>query len=117
MDFRFIIKVLLTAVLVAAISEIGKRSSIVGAIIASLPLTSLLAFIWLYIDKHENEPVALLSMDIFWMVIPSLAFFPLFSYLLRQQMSFALAMGISVGATAGIYYLFFMALRYFKVLG
>ncbi len=117
MDFRIIIKVFLTAILVVAISEIGKRSSIVGAILASLPLTSLLAFIWLYIDKHENEPVAQLSMDIFWMVIPSLAFFPLFSYLLRQQMSFPLAMGISGGATVAVYYLFFLALRYFDVLG
>lgn len=116
MEFRIIIKVILTAVLVVAISEIGKRSSIAGAILASLPLTSLLAFIWLYLDKHENEPVAQLSMDVFWMVIPSLAFFPLFSYLLRQQMSFALAMIISAGITCGVYYLFFLVLRNFDVL-
>ena len=111
MDFRFIVKVIVTALVVAGISEIAKRSSLFGALLASLPLTSLLAFIWLYLDRHENEPVAELSMDIFWMVIPSLAYFPIFSYLLRQDVSFYPSMGIAVIATAGIYYLFFLVLK------
>ena len=111
MDFRFIIKVVVTALVVTGISEIAKRSSLFGALLASLPLTSLLAFIWLYLDAHENEPVAKLSMDIFWMVIPSLAFFPIFSYLLRQDVSFYLSLGIAAIATAGIYYLFFLVLK------
>jgi hypothetical protein len=88
MYFRIILKVVITAVVVTGISEIAKRSNLFGALLASLPLTSLLAFIWLYIDNHEKEPVAKLSMDIFWMVIPSLAFFPVFSYLLRQTFHF-----------------------------
>ena len=111
MDFRFFVKVIVTALVVTGISEIAKRSSLLGALLASLPLTSLLAFIWLYLDKHENEPVAKLSMDIFWMVIPSLAFFPIFSYLLRQDVSFYLSMGIAAILTAGIYYLFFLLLK------
>ena len=111
MDFRFFVKVIVTALVVTGISEIAKRSSLLGALLASLPLTSLLAFIWLYLDKHENEPVAKLSMDIFWMVIPSLAFFPILSYLLRQEVSFFLSMGIAAIATAGIYYLFFFLLK------
>lgn len=117
MDFRIIIKVILTAAVVVAISEIGKRSSVFAALLASLPLTSLLAFVWLYLDKRENEPVAKLSMDIFWMVIPSLAFFPTFSYLLRQNISFALSMGIAVIITAAVYYGFFFVLKYFGVSG
>jgi len=111
MDFRFIIKIVVTALVVAGISEIAKRSSIVGALLASLPLTSLLAFIWLYLDEQQKEPVAKLSMDVFWMVIPSLAFFPIFSYLLRQDMSFYLSLGIAAIITAGIYYLFFFLLK------
>ena len=111
MDFRFVLKVIVTALVVAGISEIAKRSSLLGALLASLPLTSLLAFIWLYLDKHENEPVAKLSMDIFWMVIPSLAFFPIFSSLLRQDVSFYLSLGIAALTTAGIYYLFFLVLK------
>ena len=111
MDFRIIIKVVFTALIIVAISEIGKRSSVFAALLASLPLTSLLAFIWLYLDKHENEPVAKLSMDIFWMVIPSLVFFPIFSFLLRQNLSFYLSMGISAILTAAVYYFFFALLK------
>ncbi len=117
MDYRFIIKVLVTALVVAGISEIGKRSSVMAALLASLPLTSLLAFIWLYLDKKENEPVALLSMDIFWMVIPSLAFFPVFSYCLRQNWSFVISMVVSAGITVGVYFLFFFLLRRFGGMG
>ena len=111
MDFRFIIKVIVTALVVTGISEIAKRSSFLGALLASLPLTSLLAFMWLYLDTNEKQPVAKLSMDIFWMVIPSLAFFPIFSYLLRQDVSFYLSMGIAAVATAAVYYLFFLMLK------
>lgn len=116
MDFRFVIKILLTAVVVASVSEIGKRSSIMAALLASLPLTSLLAFIWLYLDKKENELVAQLSMDIFWMVIPSLAFFPIFSYCLRQNWSFVISMLVSAGVTVGVYFLFFFLMKRFGIL-
>lgn len=116
MDYRFILKVIITALVVAGVSEIGKRSSVMAALLASLPLTSLLAFIWLYLDKNENEPVAQLSMDIFWMVIPSLAFFPVFSYCLRQNWSFVISMVVSAGITVGVYFLFFFVMRKFGVI-
>lgn len=111
MDFRLILKVAITAVTIVAISEIGKRSSIIAALLAALPLTSVLAFIWLYIDNRDNDSVAKLSMDIFWLVIPSLAFFPLFSFLLRQQYSFVLSLLAAGGVTVGLYLLFFTLLR------
>ena len=104
MDFRIIIKVLVTAVVVVAVSEVGKRSSMVAAILVSLPLTSLLAFMWMNVDKASNESVADLSMSIFWLVIPSLAFFPVFAVLLRNNMQFWLAMLIAAAVTVAAYY-------------
>ncbi len=111
MDYRIILKVFVTAIVVVAISEIGKRSSLLGAFLASLPLSSLLAFVWLYIDEKQNEPVVRLSMSIFWMVIPSLAFFPLFPLLLRQNLPFYMSLAIASAITAGIYYAFFGVLK------
>lgn len=70
----FLLKILLTSILVAGISEAGKRFTTFGAILASLPLTSLLAFIWLYIDTKDVQKVAELSREIIWMVIPSFVF-------------------------------------------
>ena len=69
------IKVLLTAVLVVAISEAAKRSTLFGGILASLPLTSLLAFIWLYGETGDTGKIASLSVSIFWYVLPSLVLF------------------------------------------
>ena len=64
------LKVLLTAVLVVAISEAAKRSTLLGGILASLPLTSLLAFIWLYGETGDTGKIADLSVSIFWYVLP-----------------------------------------------
>ena len=66
------LKVLLTAVLVVAISEAAKRSTLLGGILASLPLTSLLAFIWVYGETGDTAKIANLSVSIFWYVLPSL---------------------------------------------
>ena len=52
------LKVLITAVLVVAISEAGKRSSAFGALLASLPLTSLLAFVWIYGETGDTAKIA-----------------------------------------------------------
>lgn len=113
--FRFVIKVLITALVVAGVSELGKRSGFVAALLASLPLTSLLAFIWLYLDTKDNVAVAGLSMDIFWLVIPSLLFFPVFSYLLRHEVQFMISLVVSAALTTGFYFLFFFLLKKTRV--
>lgn len=99
----YALKVLVSALLVVAISEIAKRSSGFAALVASLPLTSLLAFIWLHVDGATASDVAGLSSQIFWLVLPSLVLFLLFPVLLRQDLGFWLSLGLSSAATAGCY--------------
>ncbi len=89
----------LSAAALVAVSEIAKRSSVWAALVASLPLTSLLAFVWLYIDTKDTQKIAALSGDIFWLVIPSLALFPTLAGLLRSGMSFWLAMASACAVT------------------
>lgn len=81
-------KVLLTALIVVAISEIAKRSTALGAIIASLPLTSLLAFVWIYGESGDSGRVAHLSRSIFWYVLPSLSLFLVLPALLDRGWGF-----------------------------
>ena len=69
--------------MVVGISEIGKRFSFAAGILASLPLTSILAFIWLYQDTKNPAEIIDLSYVIFWMVIPSLFFFLSLPFLLK----------------------------------
>lgn len=103
MSTQFLLKVLISAVLVAAVSEVARRSSLLGALLASLPVTSLLAFIWLYRETGDVQKVAALSADILWLVIPSLLLFALLPVLLRQGWNFWLSLGTSCAATALAY--------------
>jgi hypothetical protein len=88
----FLLKTLVSALIIVTISEIAKRSTAFGALIASLPLTSLLSFIWIYIDGGDVKPIIKMSYEIFWLVIPSLVFFLIFPYLLSHNSNFWLAL-------------------------
>jgi hypothetical protein len=93
---QYVIKILLTTALVVAISEVSKRSSLLGGSLASLPLVSFLALIWLYIDTNDTGKVAALSSSIFWLVLPSLVFFlALPPLLLKLKMNFFLSFGLA----------------------
>ncbi len=100
--------------MVAIIAEIGRRSSFAAAILASLHVTTVLALLWLYYDTGDAARVADVSYKTFWLIIPSLIFFILLPYLIKQNIHIALAMMISALATAiG----FFAFVRILKIAG
>jgi uncharacterized membrane protein (GlpM family) len=82
---QFLIKLILSAGIIAAVSEISKRSSFLGGLLASLPLTSFLAMLWLYHDTKDAGKVAALSTSILWLVLPSLIFFVALPVLLKRM--------------------------------
>ncbi len=96
-------KTLVTALIVVAISELSRRYSLLAAFLASLPLTSLLAFIWIYVETKDVQKVAELSQSIVWLVIPSLTLFIVLPILLKMNMDFWLALAASAAATAAVY--------------
>jgi hypothetical protein len=104
----YAIKVLVSAVIIVLISEISKRSNLTASILASVPLLSFLAFIWIYFETKDVTKIADLSINIFWLVIPSLIFFIVFPVLLRKGMNFYLS--ISISATVMIFFYFLMVL-------
>ncbi len=102
--WQYALKIILSAVVLVAVSEIAKRSSFLGAALASLPLTSLLAFVWLYLDSGEVQRVSDLSQGIFWLVLPSLVLFIALPLLLRGGVGFWLSLAIACLATAVAYF-------------
>lgn len=110
----FLIKVILSAFLIASIAEAAKRSAFAAAVIASLPLTSIVAMIWLYADSGDELRIAELSRQIFWLVIPSLAFFPILSTFLEHGCNFWLALGFACLGTSLSYGLTLFLLRFFQ---
>ena len=91
-----IVKILISAILIALISEVSKRSTFFGAILASIPLVSVMAMIWLYFDTNDSLQVVQLSKSIFWLVIPSLVLFITFPFFIRLQLSFYTALSASL---------------------
>ena len=109
---RFLVKTLLSALVIAAVSEIGRRSTWLAAILAALPLTSILAMIWLYADTQNAEQVSRLSLGIFWAVLPSLLLFVVLPVLLRQGIRFPVALPLACFTTVVGYGIYFGLLRY-----
>jgi len=108
-------KLLITSLLIVAISEISKRSSFIGALLASLPLISVLAMVWLYIDTKDVTKVSELASSVFWLVLPSLVFFISLPLLLKRGLDFYLSMGLSMLLTAGCYFLLLKILLRFGI--
>ena len=72
---QYLIKIAVSVGLVVAVSEVSKRSTMFGALLASIPVVSVLAMAWMHVETGDDGKVADLSLDIFWLVIPSLALF------------------------------------------
>ena len=107
----YIVKILLSATVLVAISEIAKRSSALAALLASLPLMSLLAFMWMHAEGASPGTIAALSGQIFWLVLPSLLLFLLLPWLLRHGLGFWPALGLASVATVLAYGLMLLVLR------
>jgi len=96
-------KALLSGLLIALIAEIGRRLPAVGALVASLPLVSVLGMILLWHVRPDAENMAIHAEATFWYVLPSLPMFLLIPALLRQGTSFWVALGLGCVMTVALY--------------
>lgn len=79
-----ITKYLLTAAVVVFVSEMAKRSDKLGGLIAALPMVTVLALIWLYVEDQPAEKIANHAWYTFWYVVPTLPMFLVFPWLLQR---------------------------------
>ncbi|HAE40388.1 MAG TPA: hypothetical protein DCG57_17415 [Candidatus Riflebacteria bacterium] len=104
---QYIIKIIVTALVVVGISEASKRNQYAGAVLAALPITSILAISWFYYETASKEQTIQLTTSIMWMVIPSFTFFVALPLLLKRDFSYLSALGISSAMTFASYVVFF----------
>lgn len=100
-----VIKAGLSGIIIAIVSEVARRYPGWGALIASLPLVSILGMIWLWRDTNDVTRMAAHAEATFWFVLPSLPMFLLVPFLLRSGASFWLALLLGCGLTMLLYYL------------
>ncbi|MAQ71890.1 MAG: hypothetical protein CL565_06820 [Alphaproteobacteria bacterium] len=98
-----IFKALLSGVIIAVVSEVARRAPALGALVAALPLVSVLAMIWLWRDTNDVERIAVHAEATFWLVLPTLPMFLILPAMLRSGVQFYFAIGISCAITIMLY--------------
>lgn len=98
-----VIKAILSAVIIVAVSEIARRNAGLGALVASLPLISVLGMIWLWRDTQDTMRMAAHSQATFWYVLPSLPMFLVIPMLLKREVGFWPALIVGCLLTIALY--------------
>ena len=98
-----LVKAAVSGLLIALISEIARRSPGWGGLLASLPLTTLIAILWLWRDTGDEQRIAELSTGAFWFVLPSLPLFLIIPWLLRAGWTFWPTLLAACAVTLALY--------------
>jgi hypothetical protein len=98
-----LIKALLSGAIVAVVSETARRNAALGALIASLPIISVLGMIWLWRGTHDVARLSAHSSATFWYVLPSLPMFLIMPWLWQQGVNFWAGLLLGCMLTAALY--------------
>lgn len=98
-----VIKAVVSAIIIVIVSETARRNPGTGALIASLPLISVLGMIWLWRDTQDVARMADHSAATFWYVLPSLPMFLAIPMLLKRGIGFWPALVAGCVLTMALY--------------
>ena len=113
MIFHYFLKVFISSAIIVLVSEIAKKDNIIGGLIASIPIVSVLSMIWLYIDTNDIDKVKALANGILWMIFPSMSFFIVLPILINCGIKFYLSLTISILITMVCYLSTISFMNYF----
>ena len=111
----FLLKAALSGIIIAIVSEVARRAPGLGALIASLPLISVLGMIWLWRDTEDTARMAEHAFATFWFVLPSLPMFLAIPVMLGRGVTFWPALAIGCAMTVLLYLAMVWALGQFGV--
>jgi hypothetical protein len=107
-------KYLITAAVVVIVSEAAKRSDRLGGLLAALPLVTVLALIWLYVERQPQSKIANHAWYTFWYVVPTLPMFLAFPVLL-PRLGFWPTLLVCMVITVVCFWLFALLVRRFGI--
>jgi hypothetical protein len=110
-----VLKAVISGVLVASASEVAKRFPLWGAIMVSVPLTSLLTAMWIHLETSDLAKSADFLRNVFWAHLPTLVFFILCPILLRMGMNFWMSLALALFVTAIVFYLYSLVISQFGI--
>jgi len=109
----YVLKIALSALMIVAVTEATKRLGFWGALLAALPVLSLISMFWIYWETKDTQKIAAFSLQVFWFVIPSLGLFATLPWLLGR---FSFFVSLSLASIVTIL-LYVAMLGIFKLLG
>ena len=104
-----------TAAVIVVVSELAKRSDRLGALVAALPIVTVMAMIWLYVERQGTDKIANHAWYTFWYVLPTLPMFLVVPLLLRNGLNFWLALVAGIAITAALFMALAVVLRRFGI--
>lgn len=96
MNIFFLTKILISAFIIAFVSEIAKRYTLLGGLIAAMPITTLLSMIWIYFDKKDTALISNFLISVVFGTILSFLFFICAIFLLKKGVNFYLTLFVSL---------------------
>ena len=99
----YIVKIIITALIIVLVSEISKRLPLLGSLIASLPLISVLGMIWIFQETKNSQKLISHAEGTFWYVLPSLPMFLVMPWMMKKGISFYLSLGVGILLTIILY--------------
>ena len=99
-----ITKLILTALVVLFVTKIQVFSDRLSALLIALPLTSLLAMIWMRLEKQDPERIANHGEGTFWFVLPTLPMFLVLPWMLRHGWGFGIALAVNCVLTVVLFF-------------
>lgn len=111
MSYWLVVKYLVTAGVVVLVSELARRSDRVGALVAALPLVSVLTLVWLHLEHQPAEKLANHARYTLWYVLPTLPMFLVFPMLL-PRLGFWVSLALSAALTVACFGALALALRH-----
>jgi hypothetical protein len=110
-----ITKYAVTSLVIVVVSEVAKRSDRVGALIASLPLVTVMVMIWLHVEKQATDKIANHAYYTFWYVLPTLPMFLLMPWMMNRGVSFWLSLLAGCATTIACFAVAAVVLKRFGI--
>ena len=109
----YLVKLLVSALIIVLVSEVSKKLPLIGSLIASIPLISVLGMVWMYGEKVNVSKIASHAEGTFWYVLPSLPMFLLLPWMLRKGINFPISLTVGVALTGVLYFIMVKVLTKF----
>ena len=78
-------KILLTALIIFSVAQVSERSTLMAAVLASIPIVSVLSMMLMFHEGQNALEISAFARDIVWLLIPSLLIFIVMPWLIESK--------------------------------